>query len=154
MAEFSQGEQIRMSKKNRYQFSSPSINIITRNVVRLASFYERLGFRETFRTPLEGTPAHVEMTLDRFTIGVSSLEAAVSDHGLNPNLNGRPVIITLMTDDPDRDYARLISEGAPSLSPPSTFHANKYELRSAYIADPDGNPINLFHQISNASEKS
>jgi hypothetical protein len=37
--------------------------------MRLVGFYEGLGFRETFRTPEEGTPIHVGVTLDGFTIG-------------------------------------------------------------------------------------
>ena len=129
-------------------FQDPSVHILSRDVVRLVSFYERLGFRETYRLPKEGTPVHVEVTLDHFTIGISSVEAAISDHGLNPDLNGHPVGILLWTDDTDRDYARLTSEGAPSLSLPHTFHANQNELRSAWIADPDGNPINLAHLVN------
>lgn len=127
---------------------TPSINIFSRDVVRLADFYTRLGFRETYRYPKDGTPSHLEVTLDQFTIGISSVEAAIKDHGLNPNLAGRPISIILWTDDVDRDYARLTSEGAPSLSPPHTFYPNQYELRTAWIADPDGNPINLVHRAS------
>jgi lactoylglutathione lyase len=88
------------------------------------------------------------VTLDQVTIGISSVEAAVSDHGLTPDLGGRPIHIILWTDDTDRDYARLISEGAPSLSPPHTFHPNQYDLRTAWVADPDGNPINLVHLVN------
>jgi catechol 2,3-dioxygenase-like lactoylglutathione lyase family enzyme len=124
-------------------FQSPSINIFSRDVVRLENFYVRLGFRETYRTPKEGMPTHVEVTLDQFTIAISSVEAAISHHGLNPNLGGRPIAIILWTDDTDRDYARLTAEGAPSLSPPHTFHPNQYDLRTAWVADPDGNPINI-----------
>jgi catechol 2,3-dioxygenase-like lactoylglutathione lyase family enzyme len=132
-------------------FQTPSINILSRDVVRLADFYERLGFRETYRTPKEGTPVHVEVTLDQFTIGISSVEVAISDHGLKPNLGGRPIAIVLWTDDTDRDYARLISEGVISLSPPHTFRANENELRTAWVEDPDGNPINLAHLLSKGS---
>ena len=124
-------------------FQTPSIDIFSRDVVRLENFYERLGFRETYRTPRDGTPTHVEVTLDQFTIGISSVEAAVSHHGLNPNLNGRPITIILWSNDTDRDYTRLTAEGAPSLSPPHTFHPNQYDLRTAWVADPDGNPINI-----------
>jgi catechol 2,3-dioxygenase-like lactoylglutathione lyase family enzyme len=133
-------------------FQTPSINIFTRDVVRLADFYKRLGFRETYRTPMEGAPMHLEVMLDQFNIGVSSVEAATSDHGLNPNLGGRPVAIILWTDDTDRDYTRLISEGATSLSPPHTFRANQNELRTAWVADPDGNPINLAHLLGKSSD--
>ncbi len=129
-------------------FRNPSMHILSRDIVRLANFYEGLGFRETYRTPKEGTPAHLEVTLDQFTIAISSVEVAISDHGLSPNINGRPIGIILWTDDTDRDYARLTAEGALSLSPPHTFHANRSELRSAWVADPDGNPINFAHLVS------
>lgn len=121
-------------------FRTPSINIYSYDVVRLVSFYERLGFRETFRTPKKGTPVHVEITLDGFTIGIASVNAAIADHGLKPSLAGRPVEIVLWTDDTDRDYARLTADGAPSLSPPHDFLS---DLRLAWVADPDGNPIQL-----------
>ncbi len=119
----------------------PSINIFSRDVARLAGFYERLGFRETFRTPKDGLPVHVEVTLDHFTIGISSVEAAISDHGLNPNLDGRPIGIVLRSDDTDHDYERLTAaEGAKSLSAPHDFQS---DLRIAWVADPDDNPIQI-----------
>jgi catechol 2,3-dioxygenase-like lactoylglutathione lyase family enzyme len=124
----------------RIVFRSPAINIYSRDVMRLVAFYELLGFRETFRTPKEGTPVHVEVTLDGFTIGIASVDAAIAEHGLSPNLGGRPVEVVLWTDDTDREYARLTADGAPSLSPPHDFLA---DLRLAWVADPDGNPIQL-----------
>lgn len=89
-------------------------------------------------------PVHIEVTLENFTIGISSEKAAISDHGLNPNLGGNPVVIILWSDDTDSDYKRLTAEGAPSLSPPHTFLNN---LRAAYVADPDGNPINIVQKL-------
>lgn len=121
-------------------FRNPAINIYSHDVMRLVRFYASLGFRETFRTPDEGTTVHVEMTLEGFTVGIAAVEAASADHGLSPDLGGRPVEIVLWTDDTDRDYAHLIASGAPSLSPPHDFLAN---LRVAWVADPDGNPIHL-----------
>jgi catechol 2,3-dioxygenase-like lactoylglutathione lyase family enzyme len=121
-------------------FSSPAINIYSHDVVRPVTFYEGLGFRETFRTPKDGTPDHVEVVLDGFTIGIASVEAAIADHGLNPDLGGRPVEVVLWTDDADGDYARLTDDGAPSLSAPHDWLA---DLRLAWVADPDGNPIQL-----------
>lgn len=121
-------------------FRNPAINIYSHEVVRLVRFYEDLGFRETFRTPNEGMPVHVELALDGFKIGIASIAAASADHGLSPDLGGRPVEIVLWTDDTDRDYTRLTAGGAPSLSPPHDFLDN---LRAAWVADPDGNPIQL-----------
>ena len=121
-------------------FTRPAINIYSHDVMRLVRFYDGLGFRETFRTPNEGTPVHVEVTMDGFTIGIAAVDAAIADHGLNPDLGGRPVEIVLWTDDADRDYARLTADGAPSLSAPHDFLSH---LRLTWIADPDGNPIQL-----------
>jgi len=121
-------------------FQTPSINVYTRDVNRLVGFYEKIGFRETFRTPKQGDPDHVELKLDQFTVGIASVNAAVSDHGLRPNLGGRPVEIVLWTDDADRAYVHLTGGGAPSLSPPHDFLGS---LRVAWVADPDGNPIQL-----------
>jgi len=118
----------------------PSINIYSNDVLRLVTFYEHLGFRETFRAPKEGPPVHVEVTLDRFTIGIASVEAAIEDHGLRPNLGGRAIEIVLETSDTDGDFARLTAEGAPSLSPPHDFLG---KFRIAWVSDPDGNPIQL-----------
>lgn len=125
-------------------FHEPSINIITKDVQRLQNFYEKLGFRETFRTPREGVPVHIEVTMENFTVGISAEQAAISDHGLQLNLGGNPVAIILWSDDTDGDYKRLTAEGAPSLSPPHTFLNN---LRAAYVADPDGNPINIVQKL-------
>jgi catechol 2,3-dioxygenase-like lactoylglutathione lyase family enzyme len=122
-------------------FQAPMINLYTRDVPRLAGFYERLGFRETFRTPKEGAPVHVEIELDGFKVGIASVKAAIKEHGLEPDLGGRPVEIVLWTNDVDCDHARLTADGAPALSPPHDFLAGR--LRAAWIADPDGNPIQL-----------
>jgi catechol 2,3-dioxygenase-like lactoylglutathione lyase family enzyme len=122
-------------------FRDPMINLYTRDAPRLAAFYERLGFRETFRTPKEGAPLHVEIELDGFKVGIASVEAAIKEHGLKPDLDGRPVEIVLWTDDIDRDHARLTADDAPSLSSPHDFLASR--LRAAWVADPDGNPIQL-----------
>ena len=59
----------------------PSLNLYTRHVERLAGFYRRLGFRETSRTPEQGSPVHVELRLGGFTFGVAAVDAAIVDHG-------------------------------------------------------------------------
>jgi hypothetical protein len=76
-------------------FRNPGINIYSHDVTRLVAFYEGLGFRETFRTPNDSAPDHVEVTLDELTIGIASVDAARADHGLDPDLGGRPVEILL-----------------------------------------------------------
>ena len=130
-------------------FRDPSINLYSRDVMRLVAFYERLGFRETFRTPKAGPPDHVEITLGRFTIGVASVTAAIADHGLKPDLNGRAIEIVLGSDDTDADYAALTAGGARSLSPPHDFLGH---LRVAWVADPDGNPLQLVQRVARRDE--
>jgi predicted enzyme related to lactoylglutathione lyase len=98
------------------------------------------GVPRLLTNPWNGTPVHVEVVLDLFTIGIAAVDAAIADHGLTPNLAGGPVEIVLWTDDTDRDYARLTAEGTPSLSAPHDFVS---DLRLAWVADPDGNPIQL-----------
>jgi catechol 2,3-dioxygenase-like lactoylglutathione lyase family enzyme len=134
-------EERRMTEAAPLRLRSPMINLYSNDVIRLVRFYERLGFRETFRTPKQGTPAHVELTLEDFKVGVASVDAAIETHGLRPDLGGRPVEIVFWTDDVDRDYASLGADGVPSLSQPHDFLDGG--LRAAWVADPDGNPIQL-----------
>jgi len=68
---------------------------------------------------------------------------AISEHGLNPNLVGGPIEIVLWNDNTHRAHASLTANGAPSLSPPHDFLSN---LRVAWVADPDGNPIRLLQR--------
>ena len=122
-------------------FTNPQINIYSHNVLGLVIFYQGLGFKESFRYPENDTPIHVEVKLDHFVIGIAWVDSAISDHGLKPELGGRPVEIVLWTDDTDRDFARLTQSGAPTLSKPHDWLGGK--LRLAWTADPDGNPIQL-----------
>jgi predicted enzyme related to lactoylglutathione lyase len=133
------------AKASSAKFDTPSIGLFTRDVGRLVRFYMGLGFRETYRNTEVGPPDHVEVKLDGLTIGISSVEAAVSTHGLNPNLGGRPVYILLWTHDADVAYSRMTAGGAVSLRPPQDFLSN---LRTAWVSDPDGNPINIAQRRS------
>jgi catechol 2,3-dioxygenase-like lactoylglutathione lyase family enzyme len=106
--------------------------------MRLVEFYEGLGFRETFRTPEDGVPIHVEVSLDGFTIGIADADSAQADHGCG-RASTADRSRSCLDRRRDRDYARLTAEGAPSLSPPHDW----LEPPPAWVADPDGNPIQL-----------
>ncbi len=118
-------------------FRTPSINLYTEDLPRAQAFYAQFGFVETFRTPASGAPRHVEMRLDGFTLGIATFEAAAADHGLKPSGEGRGIEIVLWTD--DTDAALHTITGAKLLSPAHDFLDGK--LHVAWIADPDGNPI-------------
>jgi hypothetical protein len=94
---------------------------------------------ESFRTPASGEPIHVELAKDGFTLGIAAIEAARRDHG-----EGRWIEIVLWTDDTDAAVNALVAKAAPLLSPAHDFLDGK--LRSAWIADPDGNPIQLLQR--------
>ncbi len=126
-------------------FRTPQINLYTKDIAKSLAFYEGLGFVETFRTPKDGPPVHVELVLDGFTLGIATVAAAMTDHGLRPDLNGRAIEIVLWTDDTDTAFARLTAEGAPALSAPHDFLDR---LRLAWVADPDGNPIQICQRRS------
>lgn len=121
-------------------FRTPQINLYSRDVARAVAFYAALGFAETFRTPQEGPPDHVEVALDGFTIGIASLAAAAADHGLRPDLAGRAIEIVLWTDDTDAAVARLLAAGSRLLAAPHDFLD---DLRVAWVTDPDDNPLQL-----------
>jgi catechol 2,3-dioxygenase-like lactoylglutathione lyase family enzyme len=121
-------------------FRSPMINLYSRDLARAVSFYADLGFVETFRTPTSGPPAHVELQLNGFTLGIATVEAAMG-HGLRPDGEGRWIEIVLWTDDTDAAANALTAKGAPLLSAAHDFLDGR--LRSAWVADPDGNPIQL-----------
>jgi catechol 2,3-dioxygenase-like lactoylglutathione lyase family enzyme len=122
-------------------FKDPMINLYSRDLAGAVAFYSELGFVEIFRTPASGEPVHIELTKDGFTLGIATLEAAKEQHGLQPGGEGRGIEIVLWTDDTDAALKALVAKGAPLLSPAHDFLDG--ELRSAWIADPDGNPIQL-----------
>jgi lactoylglutathione lyase len=58
---------------------------------------------ETFRTPTEGVPEHVELRLGGFTVGLGTVEAAKRVHGVEAE-PGRPsMVLVIWTDDVDKD---------------------------------------------------
>lgn len=122
-------------------FRTPMINLYSKDLLRAVAFYTVAGFVETFRTPAAGDPVHVELKLADFTLGIATVEAARTDHGLNPGAEGRSIEIVWWTDDTDAAVETLTNHGARMLAPAHDFLDGK--LRAAWVADPDGNPIQL-----------
>jgi predicted enzyme related to lactoylglutathione lyase len=122
-------------------FSRPMINLYARDLPKALAFYAGLGFAETFRTPKSGELSHVELSLDGFTLGVATVDAARDHHGLNPQGDGRWIEIVLWTDDVDTAIETLAQRGAPVVTPPHDFLDGA--LRAAWTTDPEGNPIQL-----------
>lgn len=125
-------------------FRAPMINLYAADLPRTAAFYAELGFTETFRTPQAGEPVHIELTLEGFTLGIATREAASGHHNLPPAGEGRSIEIVLWTEGTDAALGALAARGVRILSAPHDFLEGK--LRAAWIADPDGNPIQIVQQ--------
>lgn len=123
-------------------FRDPQINYYVEDVDVSVRFYVDLfGFEETFRTPETGTPSHVEVRLGGLILGLASNESARNTHGLTTGGGNPRAEVCLWTDDVDSAYADLVARGVPSLSEPHDFLEGR--LRAAWLADPDGNPVEI-----------
>lgn len=125
-------------------FRTPQVILFSPNLPRAVAFYASLGFRESFRVPAEGDPIHVDLTLDGYKIGIASVASTRNDHGLDPVPEGQRAAVILWTDDTAAAFARLTASGAPALAPP---HEWLGRLLIAWIADPDGNPIQIAQNL-------
>lgn len=125
-------------------FRTPQVILFSENLPRAIAFYTRLGFAETFRVPLDGEPIHVDLSLDGYKIGIASVSSTRDDHGLDPVPKGQRAAVILWTDDTAAAFADITAEGAPALASP---HEWLGRLLIAWIADPDGNPIQIVQNL-------
>ena len=113
-------------------------NLYTANMDRAVTFYrDQLGGTQTFATPSEGSPEHVELRMGGAIVGLSNREA-VPKQGLPEATAGHPLELVFVCDSTDDVVATLRAAGTPILVEPYT-HISGH--RRAYVADPDGNWI-------------
>lgn len=123
------------------EFRDPSINLYVKGAEKSAAFYRELfGFRETFRTPDEGIPDHIELKKDNLTIGFATYDALYKIHNVMLKNGPAKGEVVLWTDDVDVAFGSLTARGALPLSEPHDFID---VLRSAWLQDPDGNNIQI-----------
>ena len=129
------------------RYTDPSINYYVDDVEVAVRFYtEHFGFVETFRTPKQGKPDHVEVRLGTMVLGLAAKAAGTSMHGLPLGSGGSPrAELVVWTDDVDAAYEQLIDNGVPSVSPPHDFLG---ALRAAWVMDPDGNPVEIVSRLA------
>lgn len=126
-------------------FSKALVTIFARDIARSAAFYgDVLGFSETYRFPRTGTPMHVEFSAGGTTVAVSS-DAGLASHGMPASSPGHPFEIGFKTDDVDAAISELRAKAVTIVREPFDSEAGN---RVAYIADPDGNWISLYHNLS------
>lgn len=123
-------------------FRNATVNFYVKDVEASARFYRDLfGFTETFRTPERGTPLHMELRLGEFTLGLAAIDAARSMHGLPAGTGPARAELVVWTDDVDDTFAAITAKGVGVISAPHDFL--DAALRAAWVADPDGNPVQI-----------
>jgi lactoylglutathione lyase len=127
-------------------FVSALVNLYTRDIEAGLRFYrDLLGFVETFRTPTEGVPSHVELALGGFTLGLGTVEAAREVHGVEATPGSPAMVVVVWTEDVDKAYEKLVAAGVPALQPPHNTGNNN---RNALLRDPDGNLVEIVAKVS------
>jgi lactoylglutathione lyase len=127
-------------------FVSALVNLYTRDIEAGLHFYrDLLGFAETFRTPTEGIPEHVELQLNEFTVGLGTVEAARRVHGIDAAPGTPAMVLVVWTDDVDDAFGKLVAAGVPVLQPP---HDTGNNHRNALLRDPDGNLVEIVAKTS------
>jgi lactoylglutathione lyase len=100
-------------------FATGFVNLYTGDIEAGLRFYrDLLGFEETFRTPREGTPEHVELTLNGFALGLGTVEAAKKVHGVDASPGSPAMTLVVWTDDMDTAFDELKYAGVPVVPPP------------------------------------
>lgn len=122
-------------------FATGLVNLYTRDIEAGIRFYrDLLGFAETFRTPREGVPEHIELQLGGFTVGLGTVEAAKRVHGVDAAPGSPAMVLVVWTDDVDVACADLAAAGVRVLQPP---HDTGNSNRNALLSDPDGNLVEI-----------
>jgi len=117
------------------------INMLVEDVEPCVSFYKAIGFEETYRTPAEGAPEHVEVRALGLTLGIASVKAAREVHGLDVSGEGDAVHVCLWCDDVDAAFERMLQAGARDVREPRDFQGGR--LRTGWALDPANNLIEV-----------
>ena len=127
-------------------FSTGFVNLYTSDIeAGIRYTCDLLGFRETFRTPKEGVPEHVEFALEGFKLGLGTVEAAKRVHGVNASPGAPAGVIVLWCDDVDAELERLTAAGVSVEQEP---HDTGNNNRNALLRDPDGNLVEIVSKRS------
>jgi lactoylglutathione lyase len=131
-------------------FTTGFVNLYTADIETGIRFYcDLLGFRETFRTPKEGVPTHVEFTREGFKLGLGTVEAAERVHGVDASPGSPAMVVVIWADDVDAAFERLTAAGVPAVQAP---HDTGNDNRNALLRDPDGNLVEIVSKVRRAAD--
>jgi uncharacterized glyoxalase superfamily protein PhnB len=124
--------------------------VFVRDLTRCTAFY-----RDTFKLPYTGSDADSSTFLlqERYLI-LLSVSGAADLLGSDPNelkIDGAPrVILAAGVEDVDAAYEALKAEGVTFLRPPTD---QRWGLRTAHFADPEGNLWEINQSIASKTER-
>jgi catechol 2,3-dioxygenase-like lactoylglutathione lyase family enzyme len=118
------------------------VNLFTDEIEPTVEFYRRLGFVESFRTPTDGSPTHVEVRASGLTIGVAS-ERIGNELGLEVAAGPTSAEVLLWVDDVEDACARALAAGGVPVSAPDEDGGR---LRHAWVRDPSGHLLELVEE--------
>ncbi len=119
-----------------------SIRLITDDVARLVSFYEKT----TGLTATWSTPDFAELATSAGTLAIGSTRTvALFAEGSARPADNHTAIIEFRVDDVDAIHARLRDEIGEFVTEPTTM---PWGNRSLLFRDPDGNLVNFFAPVT------
>jgi lactoylglutathione lyase len=122
-------------------FVTGLVNLYTRDIEAGVAFYrDLLGFEETFRTPTEGTPEHVEFKLNGFALGLGTVEAAKRVHEVDADPGSAAMVLVVWAENVDDAFVHLVEAGVVVVQEP---HDTGNNNRNALLRDPDGNLVEI-----------
>lgn len=115
-----------------------SVRIITHDLDRLVSFYEKV----TGLTASRPTPFFAELVTTGGAVAFGSPETvAMLGEGVSSPADNTSVLLEFEVDDVDAEFARLKDDLSDVVLEPSTM---PWGNRSTVFRDPDGNLVNLY----------
>lgn len=127
------------------QFLKALVTVYAQDIERSAHFYGVvLGLPESYRFPATGVAEHIEYAVGTTTIAISS-PAGLRAHGMPAASAGHPCEIGLKTDDIAQVFAQLRAANVLILKEPTASAAGNWY---GYCADPDGNWISIYQNMS------
>jgi catechol 2,3-dioxygenase-like lactoylglutathione lyase family enzyme len=127
------------------QFFKALVTVYAQDIEQSAHFYGVvLGLPESYRFPATGVAEHIEYAVGATTIAISS-PTGLRAHGMPAASAGHPCEIGLKTDDIVQVFVQLRAANVLILKEPTASAAGNWY---GYCADPDGNWISIYQNMS------
>lgn len=113
--------------------------IFAAEVSECTAFYEDLGFTRHFQLPTEGEPGYVGLRRGTVEFAVVSADWPRKQYGMEPGDRPRFEMIVYV-DELEGTVEKLRARGVRVLREPTDM---PWGERTAYVTDPEGNPVAL-----------